>query len=160
MRRSLTKVSAALLWICTCIQTVYAGSDKLLAEKCTTILYNSVHGKSPEAVLKVSGSLFNYDYAARIAASRHRLNWDTMLPDTKNAYKKKLRVVAVNVVIPKLLAGLTKGIVRRTFREEGLLVIVYASGSRLKVNGGCLVHDGTSAGVSISTLAADAVRPR
>jgi hypothetical protein len=161
MRWSLIATSAAiLLMVCACPTRSFAESDRQLAERCTDKLYSFIHGRSESSIVENSGSVFNYEYAASIAASRNKKNWKNFTKSQKEAYLKQLRTIAARQVIPRLKAGITRGTVVRTFRENGLLVIVYKSGSRMKVSNSCMVHDGTSAGVSISTLAAEALKDK
>jgi hypothetical protein len=118
-----------------------------------------VRGKNATQLLKASGTLFNYEYAAARAASRNRQDWDTLPQNVRASYLKKLRATAAQVVIPRLVGSqTTRGTVVRTYREDGLLVIVYNGGSRIKVSNSCIVYDGTSQGVSLSTLAAEALK--
>jgi hypothetical protein len=148
------------LFLALCVpHSAYADADRNLAERCTDKIFSSVHGKSAAQLLRISSSLFNYEYAARRAASRNRQNWSTLSPAARAAYIKKLRAIAERDVIPRLIGGqTTRGVVVRTYREGSLLVIVYKGGSRIKVSAACIVHDGTSAGVSLSTLAAEALK--
>ena len=155
------KVLFGLLCIVLLTKTVFAkdDADTTQAHSCSDELYAKAHGKNATELFALSRNLFDYTDAARRAASRNRLNWNGLPQSGRDAYIKKLREIAQSKVIPGLVTELaSKPLVKRGYRKNGSLVILFQSGSSITVTTSCIITDGSAYGVSLSTLAAEALK--
>lgn len=130
------------------------------AESCTDKLYGMARGKSEAQLFALSKQVFDYTYAGRRAASRNQKNWDSLPQTTRDAYMAKLILIAKKLVIPGLKDNLgQKPKIKRSYVDNGLLKVIYASGDMLVLNpNNCDIVDAKAYGVSLSTLAAEALK--
>ena len=150
---------ALLVSVCCIYAPASASADP--AGVCIDRLYNLAHGKSEVQLLSLSHSVFNYSFALQRAVSRNRLKMSELSAVDRQMYLKKLDDIAKTTVIPRLAKNLDqRPEVRRSFVNNGRLTIILRSGITLVVDDSCAVLDGTAAGVSLSTLAADALKTR
>lgn len=80
----------------------HAGPVQDGPKACINQMLAATAGQSAEGLTRLADRYFNFERAARAAASRNRLNWDKLSPADRNGYLKRVAKLVREKLAPRL----------------------------------------------------------